>query len=165
MKITEKSEANSRQKSKNNSRQKSKANSWQSKPKDGDRAKAKYEEKHSTEESCSQRVPAVQQGQSEVNTTIPKDRFRRRNRGVHRKSSRQLRSSDTESPKDRDGFSQLEANARRVAEQSNNFDAQSAQQLKTAETSRRSLPANKEDLKQSTVGIPMVMQRQVLVIQ
>ena len=40
--------------------------------------------------------------------------------------------------------------------------AQSAQQLKTAETSRSSLP---EDLKHNTVDIPVVMQRQVLVIQ
>ena len=81
MKRTEKSKANSRQKSKANSRQeKSMANSRQEKsmaksrqegkPKDCDRDKAKYEEKHSTEESCSQPVPKhlrtdadVQQGQ------------------------------------------------------------------------------------------------------
>ena len=85
MKRTEKSKANSRQKSKANSRQdkKSKANSRQSEPKDCDRDKAKYEEKHLTEESCSQPVPKhprtdadVQQGQlelklGEVITTIP----------------------------------------------------------------------------------------------
>ena len=48
------------------------ANSRQGKPKDHDRDKAKYEEKHSTEESCSQPVPKhlrtdadVQQGQYE----------------------------------------------------------------------------------------------------
>ena len=70
-----------------NSRQdKSRANSRQSKPKDYDRDKAKYEEKHSTEESCSQPVPHprtdadVQQGQyelklGEVITTIPEIDF------------------------------------------------------------------------------------------
>ena len=79
MKRTEKSKANSREKSKVNSRQKSKANSKQeksiangsqSKPKDCDRDKAKYEEKHLTEESGSQPVRKhprrdadVQQGQ------------------------------------------------------------------------------------------------------
>ena len=57
MKRTEKSKANSRQKSKTNSRQKSIANGRQSKPKDHERDKAKYVEKHSTEESCSQPVP------------------------------------------------------------------------------------------------------------
>ena len=39
--------------SKANSRQKSRANSRQSTPKDGDRDKAKFEEKHSTGENCS----------------------------------------------------------------------------------------------------------------
>ena len=50
--------------------EKSKASSRQSEPEDYDRDKAKYEEKHSTEESCSQPVPKhlradadVQQGQ------------------------------------------------------------------------------------------------------
>ena len=67
MKRIEKSKANSRQKSKANSRQdksrangrqeKSVANSRQSEPKVCDRDKAKYEEKHTTEESCSQPVP------------------------------------------------------------------------------------------------------------
>ena len=63
MKRTEKSIANSRQ-------EKSSANGRQSKPKDYNRDKAKYEEKHSTEESYSQPVPKhprtdvdVQQGQ------------------------------------------------------------------------------------------------------
>ena len=77
---TEKSKANSRQ-------DKSRANSRQSKPKEYDRDKAKYEEKHSTEESCSQPVPKhprtdadVQQGQyelklGEVITTIPEIDF------------------------------------------------------------------------------------------
>ena len=87
---TEKSKANSRQKRKANSRQKNKANSRQkgkangrqdkdiansrqSEPEDCDRDKAKYEEKHITEESCSQPVPKhprtdadVQQGQYEL---------------------------------------------------------------------------------------------------
>ena len=79
MKRTEKSKANSRQKSIANSRQR--------KPKDFDRDKAKYEEKHSTEESCSKPVPKhprtgadVQQGQyelkhGEVITTITKIDF------------------------------------------------------------------------------------------
>ena len=100
MKRTEKSKANSRQKSKANSRQKSKANrrqkskangkqdksianGKQSEPKDCDREKAKFEEKHITGESCSQPVPKhprtdadVQQGQQELKlgeviTTIP----------------------------------------------------------------------------------------------
>ena len=54
----QKSIANSRQKSMANSRQdKSRANTWQSKPKDCDRDKAKYDEKHTTEESSSQPVP------------------------------------------------------------------------------------------------------------
>ena len=75
MKRTEKSKANSRQKSKANSRQKSKANgrqdksgansrqeksvanSWQSKPKECEGDKAKFDEKHTTEESSSQPVP------------------------------------------------------------------------------------------------------------
>ena len=97
MKRTEKSKANSRQKSKANSRQdksiangrqqQSRANGRQSKPEDCDRDKAKYEEKHSTEESCSQPVPKyprtdadVHQGQyelklGEVITTITKIDF------------------------------------------------------------------------------------------
>ena len=55
-------------------------------PKDYDRDKAKYEEKHSTEESCSQPVPKhlrsdadVQEGQWELNH---KDMGRRGNRGA-----------------------------------------------------------------------------------
>ena len=66
MKRTEKSKANSAQK-------KSTANSRQSEPKDFDRDKAKYDEKHITEESCSQPVQKhritdadVQQGQHEL---------------------------------------------------------------------------------------------------
>ena len=90
MRRTEKSKANSRQKSKANNRQKSnangrhdksRANCRQSKPKDCDRDKAKYEEKHSTEESCSQqcRCPA---GARRSDHDCPKDRLRRGNRGV-----------------------------------------------------------------------------------
>ena len=57
-KRNEKSKANSKQKSKASGRQeKRRANGRQSKPKDYDRDKAKYEEKHCTEESCSQAVP------------------------------------------------------------------------------------------------------------
>ena len=56
MRRTEKSKANSRQKSKANGRQdKGIVNGRQSKSKDHDRDKAKYEEEHSTDESCSQR--------------------------------------------------------------------------------------------------------------
>ena len=74
MKRTEKSTANCMQKSRANSRQeKSTANGRKIKPKDYDRDKAKYEEKHSTEESYSQPVPKrlrtdadVQQGQREL---------------------------------------------------------------------------------------------------
>ena len=70
MKRTKKNKA-SRQKSKPNSRQeKSRANGRQSKPKDSERDKMKYVEKHSTEESYSQPVAKhprtdadVQQGQ------------------------------------------------------------------------------------------------------
>ena len=65
---------------------KSIANGRQSEPKDYDRDKAKYEEKHITEESCSQPVPKhprtdadVQQGQYELKlgevSTIPKIDF------------------------------------------------------------------------------------------
>ena len=59
MKRTEKSKTNSRQDtSRANGRQeKSMANGRQGKPKDYERDKAKYEEKHSAEESCSQPVP------------------------------------------------------------------------------------------------------------
>ena len=90
----QKSIANSRQKSIANrrkniayNRQKSKAKGRQSEPKDCDRDKAKYDEKHITEESCSQPVPEhprtdadVQQEQyelklGEVVTTIPKIDF------------------------------------------------------------------------------------------
>ena len=54
----QKSKANRRQKSIANGRQdKSIANGRQSKPKDYDRDKAKYEEKHSFKKSCSQPVP------------------------------------------------------------------------------------------------------------
>ena len=70
--------SNSRQvKSRANSRQEeSIANGRQSEPKDCDLDKAKHEEKHSTEESCSEPVPHVQQGQyelklGEVVPTIP----------------------------------------------------------------------------------------------
>ena len=62
-----------------------------------------------------------------------------------------------------DAFSQLEANVRRVAEQSTNLDAQSARQLKISATSRT--PWQQEDLEQNTTDIPYVMQRQVLAIQ
>ena len=55
MKSTEQSKANSRQ-------EKSVANSRQGKPKVYDRDKAKYAEKHSTEESCSQPVPEASKG-------------------------------------------------------------------------------------------------------
>ena len=90
MKRTEKSKANGRQKSRANGRQdksrangrqdKSRAIGRQSKPKDCERDKAKYEEKHNTEESCSQPVPDVQQEQyelklGEVIMTIPKIDF------------------------------------------------------------------------------------------
>ena len=109
---TEKSKANSRQKSKANSRQKSIANGRQSKPKDCDRDKAKYEEKRSTEESCSQPVPKyprtdadVQQGQQELKLgevikTTPTIDFNEESWRT-RKSSRQLRNSDLESPDQR----------------------------------------------------------------
>ena len=107
MKRTEKSRANSRQKSIANSRQKSMANSRQKdksrpnnrqgKPKGYDRVKTKYEanyeEKHSTEESCSQPVPKhlrtdgdVQEGQWELKLDDvirpSQNRLRRRNRGA-----------------------------------------------------------------------------------
>ena len=89
MKRTEKSKANSTQdKSRANGRQeKSIADNRQGEQKDYDRDKAKYEEKHSTEESCSQPVPKhprtdadIQQGQyelklDEVNKTFPKIDF------------------------------------------------------------------------------------------
>ena len=57
MKRTEKSRANGRQK------KKSRANGRQSEP---NRDKAKYEEKHSTKESCSHLVPDVQPGNYEL---------------------------------------------------------------------------------------------------
>ena len=92
-------------------------------PKVNDRDKAKYDEKHSTEESCSQPVPKhlrsdadVQEGQWEHH----KDRLRRGNRGVQE-------DHPAESPENREGFSQLEADVR----------WQSAQQAKVAATSRR----------------------------
>ena len=174
MKRTEKSKPNSRQKSTANSRQdksiandrqdKSRANGRQSKPKDCDRDKAKYGEKHTLEESSSQPGPKhprtdayVLEGQQklklgDVITTIPKIDFneetveyrnlsftvqkdtevidgeveggtkinfylkenqsefsekKRRLKELvkkhsERKSPRQLRSSDSESPEDRD---------------------------------------------------------------
>ena len=112
MNRTEKSTANSRQKSTANSRQdKSRANSRQGKPKGCDRDKAKYEanyeEKHSTEESCSQPVPKrlrtdadVQEEQWELkldDVIRPSQRSisTRKSRSTKR-SSRQLRNSDTE---------------------------------------------------------------------
>ena len=87
MKRTEKSKDNSKQKSKANSRQNSKTNSRQSEPKDYDRDEAKNNEKHITEDRCSQpgkkhpRTDAdVWQGQQELKlgeviTTIPKIDF------------------------------------------------------------------------------------------
>ena len=91
MKRIEKSKANSRQKSKANGRQdkniangrhdKNIANVRQSKPKDYDRNKAKCEDKHSTQETCSQRCrcPA---GARRSHHGYFKGRFRRGNRGV-----------------------------------------------------------------------------------
>ena len=143
MKRTEKSIANRRQKSIVNSRQdKSRANSRQGKPKGYDRDKAKYEanyeEKHSTEESCSQPVPKhlrtdadVQERQWELkldDVIRPSQRSTStRKSWSTRRSSRQLRNSDTESPEYNEGFSQLEAVVR----------WQSAQQSKVVATSRR----------------------------
>ena len=105
MKRTEKSIANCRQKSKANSRQEQSQRearqeqsqqqaredhgqqSRQSEPKDCDRDKAKYDEKHTTEERYSQPVPKhprtdadAQQGQNELKlaeviTTTPKIDF------------------------------------------------------------------------------------------
>ena len=76
------------------------------------------ETRRSTRRSTVQKKAAasdadVRQEQGEVNTTIQKIDF---NDEIVEMSSRQLRSSDTESPEDRDGFSQLEAILRRVAE-------------------------------------------------
>ena len=74
------------------------------------RDKAKYEEKHTTEDGGSQPVPDVQQGQYELKldegiATIPKIDFDEETVAVQeRELSRPLRSSDTESPEDRDGF-------------------------------------------------------------
>ena len=89
------------------------ANGRQSKPKDHDRDKAKYEEKHSTEDSCSQPVPKhprtdadVQQGQYERKlgegiATIPTINF---NEEIveYKKFSRQLGSIDSGRPEDRE---------------------------------------------------------------
>ena len=62
MKRTEKSKPNSRQKSKANSRQdKSIANRRQSKPKDCDRYKAKYEERHLTEKAAASQSRSIQE--------------------------------------------------------------------------------------------------------
>ena len=72
-----------------------------------------------------------------------------------RKLFRQLRSSGTESPEDRDAFSQRETD-------------ESAQQAKAAEMSfeeQKTFATTKEDLKQNPTDIPVAMQRQVLVIQ
>ena len=89
----------------------------------------------------------------------PSHQLQQGNRGVQERTlSRQLRSSDTESPEDRYGFSQLEADVR----------WQSAQQLKTDEMSfdeQKTSTATKEDPKQNTTDIPAAMQRQVLAIQ
>ena len=90
------------------------ANSRQGKPKDHDRDKAKYEEKHSTEESCSQPVPKhsrtdadVQQVQyelkfDEVIKTIPNIDFNEETVQYKKISSRQLKSRDFQSPEDRE---------------------------------------------------------------
>ena len=60
----------------NHSRQeKSIANNRQSKPKDCDRDKAKYDEKHTTEESSSQSEGQKELKLGEVITTIPKINF------------------------------------------------------------------------------------------
>ena len=113
MKRTEKSTADSRQKSMANSRQKSRPHSKQDKPKGYDRDKTKYEanyeEKHSTEESCSQPVPKhlrtdadVQEGQWELkldDVIRPSQRSTSTKKSWStRRSTRQLRNSDTESP-------------------------------------------------------------------
>ena len=178
MKRTEKSKANSRQKSKANKRQKSKANSRQSKPKDCDRDKAKYEEKPSTEESCSQPVPKhprtdadVQQEQhdlklGEVITTIPTIDFNEET--VENKNANHPDSSEAATQKvqtcvirdreDGDAFFKLESRG----------SMKSAQQLKTAAVSffeQKTSTAIKEDLNQNTTDIPVVMQRQVRVTQ
>ena len=55
-----------------------------------------------------------------------------------------------------------------VAEKSTDLGAQSAQQLKIAAMSfdeQKTFAGTKENLEQNTTGIPVVMQRQVLVIQ
>ena len=105
----QKSKANSRQKCIANSRQdKSRANSRQGKPKGYHRDKAKYkanyEEKQSTEESCSQQVPKhlktdadVQEEQRELkfDDVLPTST---RESWSTKRASRQLRNSDTESP-------------------------------------------------------------------
>ena len=100
----QKSIANSRQKSKANRRQKSRANSRQGKPKGYHRDKAKYEEKQSTEESCSQQVPEhlktdadVQEEQRELKFDDVLPTSTRESWSTER-ASRQLRNSDTESP-------------------------------------------------------------------
>ena len=161
----QKSNANSRQKSKANSSQdkstangrqdKSIANGRQSKPKDHDRDKAKYEEKHTTEESCSQLVPKhprtdadVRQERyelklGEVITTIPKIDFdeeiveykkiiqtaQKQRLGMSRHVRSEIVNTATHSHSLKQMYDE-------VAERSTNLDAQSAQQLKTAATSR-----------------------------
>ena len=121
----EKSEANRRHKSKANHRQdksrandrqdKSIANGRQSKPKDCEprqgevRGEAQYKGKL---QPASPRCPAgaIRAEAWRSDHDHPSHQLQRGNRGVQeRKLSRQLRSIDTESPEDRDGFSQLES--------------------------------------------------------
>ena len=85
------------------------ANGRQSEPKDCVRGEAHYKGKLLP---ASPRCPAGTTGAEAWRSDHedPNHRLQRGNRGVQeRKLSRQLRSSDTERPEDRDGFSQLEA--------------------------------------------------------
>ena len=163
MRRTEKSKANSRQKSKANSRQKkSIANGRQSKPKNYDRDKAKYEEKHSTDESCSQRCRCPASARRSDHD-YPNHRLQRGNRGVKenhpdsseatQKVQKTVKVPQIRDCEQSDGFFQLESRG----------PTKSGQQA--AATSRRCVTATKEDLEQNTADIPAVVQRQELVIQ
>ena len=140
------------EKSKANSRQKSRANGRQSKPKDYDRDKAKYEEKHSTEESCSQRCrnPA---GARRSDHDCPKDRLRRRNRRIQENHPDSSEAEIVKIPQirdreHRDGF----------------FQSKSRGSMKSPQHEQKIFTTAKEDLQQNTTDILVVMQRQVLVI-
>ena len=160
-KIWSNDEKNREEQSQRQAKKKSRANGRQSEPKDCEprqgevRGETQYKGKL---QPSSPRCP-VGKIRAEAWRSYPSHQLQRGNRGIwERKLSRQLRSSDTESPENRGGLSRLEADVW----------GQSAQQLKTAAMlfdEQKTSTVTKEDLEQNSTDITVAMQRQVLVIQ